>query len=270
MKIRSFLYSHIPKVMLKPLYGILEEALIDQIKRGKIPSHIGIIMDGNRRFARDFGISPWKGHERGASKLEEILDWAKELGIKIVTIYAFSTENFKRSKEEVEKIMDLFEEKFLEIASDEKIHKNKVKVKAVGRLELLPPRVRGAIEKAERATESYDERLLNVCVSYGGRMELIDAFLKLSEKIKKGELKASEITEEVIKEHLYEISPNPDLMYPDLIIRTGGEVRLSNFLLFQAAYSELFFTEVYFPAFRKIDFLRILREFQKRKRRFGE
>ncbi|MEA1993155.1 MAG: polyprenyl diphosphate synthase [Euryarchaeota archaeon] len=247
--------------LLKPVYLVYEKILERRVKKGKIPHHIGIIMDGNRRYAEFFGLDAWKGHSKGADKLEEILDWAGELDIGIITVYAFSTENFERDTEEVEYIMDLFEKKFEEIAENKRIHENGIKVRAIGKLELLPDRVVDAIKKAEKATEGYENKVLNICVAYGGRVEILEAVKKIMAK----GISPEEITIEMIKKNLY----TSDLPDPDLVIRTGGEVRLSNFLLFQSAYSELFFTEIYFPFFRRIDFLRILREYQMRERRMG-
>ena len=265
MHIRSFLYSHVPSFLLRPLYQLYEEQLIDQIRRGEIPHHIGIIMDGNRRFARDIGMFTWEGHNKGAGKLEEMLDWCNELSIKEMTVYAFSTENFNRPHAEIDHLMELFEQKFYDIATDERMHNHKIRVRALGNLDLLPERVRKAIRTAEDATKRYTNHYFNVCIAYGGRSEIIGALKKIAEKMEEGEYSSEDITEETLKNHLYRAGPDPDL-----IIRTGGEVRLSNFLLFQAAYSELFFCDIYFPAFRKVDFLRVIREFQKRKRRFGE
>ncbi len=264
MHVRSFLYSHIPSFLLRPLYHFYEGHLIEEIKKGEIPRHVGIIMDGNRRFGRETGALTWEAHQMGADKLEEILDWCSEINIKEITAYAFSTENFKRPKKEVGNLMQLFENKFYNISLDKRIHQNKIRVRALGNLELLPPDVRKAIETAEEATHSYSNHYLNVCIAYGGRSEIIEAFIKVAQKLVDGEFSIEDITEKTIKNHLYRAGPDPDL-----IIRTGGEVRLSNFLLFQAAYSELFFCDVFFPAFRKVDFLRIIREFQRRKRRFG-
>lgn len=264
MHMRSFLYSHIPSFLLHPAYHLYEEHLRDEIGKGRIPQHIGIIMDGNRRFAKDIGILFWEAHEKGATKLEEILNWCHEIGIHEVTVYAFSTENFNRPQTEVDHLMDLFERKFYEISRDEQVHKNKIRVKALGNLELLPQRVKAAIEVAQNATDTYNGLFLNVCIAYGSRSEIIEAFRKVAQKMENGTLSLEDITAETIKNHLYRVGPDPDL-----IIRTGGEIRLSNFLLFQAAYSELFFVDIFFPAFRKVDFLRIIREFQKRKRRFG-
>ncbi|MGD2247835.1 MAG: polyprenyl diphosphate synthase [Candidatus Methanofastidiosia archaeon] len=265
MHIRSFLYSHIPLILLRPLYYFYEERLIEEIKKGRIPHHIGIIMDGNRRFAQDVGVYTLKGHQKGALKIEDILDWCHEINIKEVTVYAFSTENFSRPPKEIEDLMDLFEQKFYEMAEDKRVHSNKIRIKALGKLELLPEKVRKAIKTAEEATKDYKNLVFNVCIAYGGRSEIIEAFKKVAQKMKENILSVEDITEETIKNHLYRAGPDPDL-----IIRTGGEVRLSNFLLFQAAYSELFFCDIYFPAFRKVDFLRVIREFQKRKRRFGQ
>jgi len=255
------LFSFIFSILLKPVYKLYEKILENRVKRGKMPQHIGIIMDGNRRYAEFFGIDPWKGHNKGADKLEEILDWVNELGIDIITVYAFSTENFKRSKEEVKHIMDLFEKKFKELAEDERIHKNKIKVRAIGNLSMLPKNVVDSIKMAEKATENYGDESLNICIAYGGRVEILEAIKRI---MKKG-VSPEDITLKMIKDNLY----TGNLPDPDLVIRTGGEVRLSNFLLFQSAYSELFFTEIYFPAFRKIDFLRIIREYQMRNRKFG-
>ncbi len=265
MRLKSFIYSHIPSFFLHPLYRLYEEQLIDEIKKGQIPHHIGIIMDGNRRYAKEGGIFAWEAHEKGATKMEEVLDWCNEINIKEVTVYAFSTENFNRPQEEVEKLMNLFEEKFYDIVRDRRIHRNKIRIKALGKLDLLPEKVRKAIKIAEDATKDYGNQYLNVCIAYGGRSEIIEAFKKVAQKMEEGELSVEDITEVTIKDHLYRAGPDPDL-----IIRTGGEVRLSNFLLFQAAYAELFFCDIYFPAFRKVDFLRIIREFQKRKRKFGK
>jgi tritrans,polycis-undecaprenyl-diphosphate synthase [geranylgeranyl-diphosphate specific] len=264
MHVKSFLYSHIPSFLLRPLYYLYEEHLVEEIKKGDIPRHIGIIMDGNRRYAREVGIFTLKGHQQGADKLEEILDWCDDVDIKEITVYAFSTENFSRPDEEVKNLMGLFEKKFYDIATDERVHRYNIRVKALGNLDKLPEKVRTAIKTAEKATKDYDNRYLNVCIAYGGRSEIIEAFKKVAQKMKEGNLSIEDITEKTIKNHLYRAGPDPDL-----IIRTGGEIRLSNFLLFQAAYSELFFCDIYFPAFRRVDFLRIIREFQKRKRRFG-
>ncbi|BAA30702.1 polyprenyl diphosphate synthase [Pyrococcus horikoshii] len=257
--------SHIPKIFFKPAYDLYERYLIEKVKSGVLPKHVAIIMDGNRRWARKHEKPPWYGHLFGSKKLEEILEWCHELGIRILTVYAFSTENFKRSKEEVDRLMKLFEEKFRELVTDKRVHEYGVRVNVIGRKELLPKSVRDAVEEAERATRKYNNYILNVALAYGGRSEIVDAVKDIARDVISGKLRIEEIDEELLRRYLYV----PNMPDPDIVIRTGGEVRISNFLLYQIAYSELFFVDVYFPEFRKIDFLRIIREFQKRERRFG-
>lgn len=201
----------------------------------------------------------------GSKKLEEIVEWCHELGIRILTVYAFSTENFKRSKEEVNRLMKLFEEKFRELVTDKRVHEYGIRVNVMGRKDLLPKNVREAAEEAERVTRKYNNYFLNIALAYGGRSEIVDAIKDIVNDVLDGKLKPEDINEEIVRKYLYV----PNMPDPDIVIRTGGEVRISNFLLYQIAYSELFFVDVYFPEFRKIDFLRIIREFQKRERRFG-
>jgi tritrans,polycis-undecaprenyl-diphosphate synthase [geranylgeranyl-diphosphate specific] len=251
--------------LLKPVYLLYQWKLERDIKRGKIPEHIAIIMDGNRRMARRVGIHPWEGHRMGAEKLEEVLEWCIDLGIKTITAYAFSTENFERPKKERERLFDLFEEYFNKVAEDERIHKHQARVRAIGRVEKFPPRVREAIRRAEEATKNYDRFYLNLAVAYGGRQEIVDAVKKVARDVQSGKLNIDLIDENTISSNLY-TNGLPD---PDLIIRTSGEERISGFLLWQSAYSELYFCESYWPGFRKIDFLRAIRTFQQRKRRFG-
>ncbi len=252
-------------MILYPVYRLYEWLLERQVRSKPVPEHVAVIMDGNRRLARKLGSPPWVGHRLGARKLEEFLEWCSQLGIKTVTTYAFSTENFSRPKQEVERLFDLFEEYFYKVAEDERIHRNRVRIKAIGKVERFPERVRKAIAYAEEKTKHHDKLLLNVAVAYGGRQEIVDAFRKMAEKIERGELKSGEISETTIARHLY-TNGMPD---PDLIIRTSGEERISGFLLWQSAYAELYFCETYWPSFRKIDFLRALRTYQQRQRRFG-
>ncbi|AFL94515.1 undecaprenyl pyrophosphate synthase [Thermococcus cleftensis] len=261
----SRLVSHIPHIIFKPAYDMYENYLLEKVKGGRIPSHVAIIMDGNRRWARKLEKPPWYGHLFGSQKLEEILEWCRELGIRTLTVYAFSTENFRRTPEEVNALMNLFEEKFRELLTDERVHKYGIRVNVLGRKELLPENVRKAAEEAERATRKYTNYTLNIALAYGGRSEIADAVRDIVKDALAGKLKPEDIDEELIKEYLY----YPNMPDPDIVIRTGGEERISNFLLYQIAYSELFFVDVYFPEFRKIDFLRIIREYQKRQRRFG-
>ena len=248
-------------------YKLYERWLHKRIKNGEIPLHIALILDGNRRWALEKGYKPWEGHRFGAEKVDELLDWCFELGVKIVTLYVFSTENFKRSAKEVQELFQLLKEKGLQYLKDERIHKNHVRIKAIGRKELLPEDVREVLEKLEEATSNYDNFFINIAVAYGGRAEIVDATKNIVRKVLSGQLNIDDINEELIGKHLYTADlPKND---PDLIIRTSGEERISNFLLWQCAYSELVFLDVYWPEFRKIDLMRAIRIYQRRHRRLG-
>lgn len=248
-------------------YKLYEKWLWHQVKNGVKLEHIAIILDGNRRWASEKTLDPWFGHEKGAEKVEQLLDWCLKLDVKSITLYAFSTENFQRSENEVEEIMRIAGEKFQEILADERIHRNKVRVKVIGRANLLPEGLQKLIMDAEKATRDYDEHFLNIALAYGGRAEIVDAARKIAEKVSEKELSLENVDEQIFEQYLYTSHmPKQD---PDLIIRTSGEERLSGFLLWQSAYSELCFLDVYWPDFRLIDLLRAVRTFQRRKRRFG-
>jgi tritrans,polycis-undecaprenyl-diphosphate synthase [geranylgeranyl-diphosphate specific] len=240
--------------------------LLERVRQEPVPRHVGIIMDGNRRFAQRLGLDPAAGHVMGRRKLEEVLQWCLELEIRYLTVYAFSTENFKRQDEEVELLMDLFERNFLEMAEHPDVHKHKIRVRTLGRVDLLPERVQRAAKIAEERTQDYDQYFFNVAVAYGGREELLSAFRTIARDIKTNGTRPEDITEELISRHLY-TSGLPD---PDLVLRTSGEERISNFLLWQAAYSELYFADVFWPALRKKDFLKAIESYQLRKRRYGK
>jgi tritrans,polycis-undecaprenyl-diphosphate synthase [geranylgeranyl-diphosphate specific] len=183
-------------------------------------------------------------------------------------LYAFSTENFQRSSSEVDEIMRIAEERFRQILTDERIQRDKIRVKVIGRVNLLPESLQKLITDVERTTQDYDGHFLNFAFAYGGRAEIVDAAKKIAEEVSRGSMSPEDVDEKTFGQHLYTSHlPNQD---PDLIIRTSGEERLSGFLLWQSAYSELFFLDVYWPDFRLIDLLRAIRTFQKRKRRFGE
>ncbi len=250
---------------LSPVYKLYEKRLERQIKRGQVPKHLAVIMDGNRRYAENLGILPHEGHIKGKSTLENLSDWCRHLGIRYLTVYAFSLENFDRDEKELSPLMDLFEESFRSAGDDPRVHQNKVRVRAIGHREMLPDKVVKAIEYAESKTKDYNDFNYNLAVAYGGRQELVRSMEKIAEKVKEGKIIPSEIDAELISSNLY-TSGLPD---PDLILRTSGEERISNFLLWQIAYSELYFADVYWPDMRKIDFLRAIRSFQKRKRRLG-
>lgn len=264
------LWNYLMGLLLFPFYAAYETYLSAQTHLWKIPQHVGIIMDGNRRFARSSMLGNiLGGHERGAAKLEEVLNWCEETGVRVVTVWMFSMDNFKRDPEEVDGLMDLFEKKFLELVSHPRIHHNEIRVRSIGNIGALPTAVQKAIRSAEEATSHYSRRVLNVGVAYGGREEIVEAFRKhLLAEAEKGR-SVSEICETLdstsVEPYLY-TSHVPD---PDLIIRTSGEVRLSGFLLWQSVYSEFYFCDTNWPAFRKIDFLRALRDYSQRRRRFG-
>jgi len=249
------------------IYKLYEKWLWHQVKGGTKPEHVAIILDGNRRWASERSLNPWMGHHYGAEKIEDLLRWCLDLDVKSVTLYAFSTENFRRSREEVEEIMRIAEEKLSEVLKDESIHKHRVRVKAIGRLSLLPKKLQHMIREVEESTKDYDERFLNLALAYGGRAEIVDAARKIAHKVESGNLTPDEINEQLFERYLY--TAHMHKQDPDLIIRTSGEERLSGFLLWQCAYSELFFLDINWPDFRRIDLLRAVRTYQRRKRRFG-
>ena len=249
------------------IYSAYERWLWWQTKNDVKPEHIAIILDGNRRWASEQDINPWLGHKQGAETVENLLDWCLMLDIKFVTLYMFSTENFRRPADEVEQIMKIAEVKFRKLLTDERIHKNRVHVKVLGRVNLLPDNLQQLIQDVEKATVDYNRQFLNFAFAYGGRAEIVDAAKTIAKKVKDDELKVEDIDESTFEKYLYTSHmPNQD---PDMIIRTSGEERLSGFLLWQSAYSELLFLDVFWPDFRLIDLLRAIRTFQNRKRRYG-
>lgn len=249
------------------VYKIYEKILWNQIKGLEMPEHIGVVLDGNRRWASERSMPPWVGHKFGAEKVEDLLNWCLDLKVKSITLYAFSTENFNRPDKEVQKIMDLFDERLKVVFSNDRIHKNRVKISAIGRINLLPESTQKLIHAVEERTKEYDQYYLNLAIAYGGRAEIVDAMRKIAEKIKIGKTDVNEIDEGMIEEHLY--TAHLPKSEPDLIIRTSGEERLSGFLLWQGAYSELCFVDVFWPDFRRIDLWRVIRTYQQREKRFG-
>lgn len=248
------------------LYKIYEWYISSGLKPEKMPKHIALIMDGNRRFSKLQGnIDVVKGHEIGVDTLEKVLDWSIELGIEIITAYAFSTENFNRPEHEVEGLMNLFVVNFKRLVTHEKIHRNEVRVKVVGRTELLPDNVKEAINEAEESTKHYTKRLFNIAIGYDGRLEIIDSFKKIIKDVQDGKISIDDVDEDLVSKNLY----TEGLDDPNLIIRTSGEERLSGFLLWQSSYSELYFCETLWPELRKVDFIRAIRSYQARDRRFG-
>lgn len=254
----------------KPLYWLYERRLWRAIRSSThLPRHIGIIMDGNRRFAKAIGLDAKAGHDYGAGKAREVLDWCLELGIKHVTLWGFSTDNRSRTPEEVGHLHALFAEQARSLLTDERLHANEVRVRVIGDIGDFPEHVKTALAEMEAATAHYDGMAVNVALGYGGREEIVDAVKRLvTEQLDAGTepaLVARSITTEGITKHLY-TAGMPD---PDFVIRTSGEVRLSGFMLWQTAYSEFYFCDANWPDFRKVDFLRAVRDYQARERRFG-
>ncbi len=259
-------FTRIVNILSKPVYKLYEKWLWNQIKNGPFPVHIGIIPDGNRRWARRLGLETYYGHYHGYSRLKEVLEWIWDLGIKFVTIYAMSSENCRyRPPEERKYLFEIIKNGLNELLHSRTVHKRRIKVKVIGKLDLVPKDLVEVARKAEEATKNYDNGVLNIALCYGGRQEIIDAVKKIAEDTAKGKIRVDEINEELFSKYLY-TNGLPD---PDLIIRTSGEIRISNFLLWQSAYSELYFCEAFWPEFRKIDFWRAIRSYQRRERRFG-
>lgn len=257
--------GRVPKALTEALSLAAERTLLREVREGEVPHHIAIIMDGNRRFAREVGLSPTEGHQMGRDTLENVVDWCLEIDVRVLTVYAFSTENFDRNPLEVKALMKLFEDNFYRMADDERVHRHKIRIRAIGRTELMDAAVQKAIAYAEERTKDYDAYHYNIAVAYGGREELVSAFRAIAEEVKAGKLEPQDIDEQTVASRLY-THPLPD---PDLVLRTSGEERISNFLLWQLAYAELYFADVYWPGLRKVDFLRAVRDYQKRRRRYG-
>ena len=248
------------------LRGVTENRLFELVRAEPVPRHLAIIMDGNRRFARSHGLGVKDGHARGRDTLEELLNWCLELKIQILTVYALSTENLLRPQEELDGLMQLFDKALRDIATDERVHRHRIRVRVIGNRALLPANVQEAVGIAERATAEYNDYRYNVALGYGGRDEIVEAIRALAREVENGTLRPEAIDSEAVARHLY----TADLPDPDLILRTSGEERISNFLLWQSAYSELYFSDVLWPGLSRLEFLRAIRTFQLRRRRYGE
>lgn len=272
IKVKRLINYLMNNLILKIAYKIYEMWLWRQIEKGPKPHHVAIIPDGNRRWARELGLSVFNGHEAGYKKVKELLRWLWELNIKVVTIYAMSYENcLYRKKDEREHLFKLINEGLTELLTTEEIKKYGVKVKVFGRLEHIPQYLKETIKKVEEFTKTFNERFLNIALCYGGRQEIVDGIRKLIEDVNKGFLPPNKINEELFSDkYLYTSWLPKSFKYPDLVIRTSGEIRISNFLLWQLAYSELYFCDVLWPEFRKIDLWRAIRSYQHRERRFGK
>ncbi len=240
-----------------------EKALIKKIMNGPTPEHLCIIMDGNRRFARLHGILPKQGHRMGADKLEEVLYWCKEIGIRVLTVYAFSTENYSRSTEEINYLMEIFEEFLIKTLDNEKGKDNRIRIRVIGCKQGLPDGLKKTIQYVEERTEAYKPFLLNIAINYGGREDIVNATKIICKEVNEGKISIESIDEEMISSKLY-TAGIPD---PGMIIRTSGEKRISNFLLWQTANSDMHFADANWPAFSKNDFLMVIYVYQKRKDR---
>jgi len=242
----------------------LKQTLLDN--KAALPSHIGIIMDGNRRFAKKNGLKPWLGHEDGVKSVERLIENSIELGIGELTLYTFSTENFKRAPEEFKHLMKLFKKNFKKLIDDDdklSLKKNKVKIRFIGRLEMFDSSIREMMEDLMEKTKHHDKLIVNFAMAYGGRYELIDAVKKISKEVKDGKIEIADIDEDVMGQNLY---LNSDV---DLLIRTSGEHRISNFLPWQLSYAEFYFEKHLWPEFSTEDFHKAVYDYAKRNRRFG-
>lgn len=254
----------------KPWDSLEEKRLHLEVSRGVRPRHIGVILDGNRRFARATGLSrAVDGHARGANKLQEMLEWCYEYRIPVVTIWIFSLDNFQREDDEVDGLFELIERHTRLLTRDPKIHQRGVRLRYMGRTELLPQSLQEAIEEAEEATRHHETLLLNIAIAYGGREEITDAFGRYLEAAQAQGMSLEELRTEMQPDALTPFLYTSGLPEPDLIIRTSGEFRLSGFLLWQSAYAEFYFCDAMWPAFRRLDLLRALHAYSRRQRRFG-
>ncbi|WP_292518174.1 polyprenyl diphosphate synthase [Methanoculleus sp.] len=248
------------RTRIEPLY---ERYLRWQVKH--IPRHVAVIQDGNRRFAREQGLDTAIGHRLGADATEQVLDWACELGVRYITLYTFSTENFRRDKGELASLFALFQEKFVAILKDERVHKNHIRVQMIGDRSLLPDDLLATIDAAEKATRHYTDYCINIALAYGGRNEIVHAARSILDEVKQGIIDPATINPDTVESHLNRGAPIPPV---DLIIRTGNDCRTSNFLpwLANGHESAVYFCAPYWPAFRKIDLLRAMRVYDQRMR----
>jgi undecaprenyl diphosphate synthase len=254
----------VKKKRKRSLSSNTSSSIYNNLDPAKLPSHVAIIMDGNGRWAKKRLLNRIQGHEKGSETVRNIVRACRNIGIPYLTLYAFSTENWQRPKSEVVALMTLLK-KFLDSEQKEMLDNN-IRLYAIGQIERLPENVRQALYKVMELTKKNDGMILNLALSYGGRAELVKMVKEIAFKVKNDGMDPDSITPEIISEHLY-TSQLPD---PDLLIRTSGEMRISNFLLWQIAYSEIYITDTLWPDFGKDEFVRILKDYQQRERRFGK
>lgn len=250
------------------IYSYYERRLEAEILKYPLPNHVAIILDGNRRWARYHFLDSERGHQYGADRAEDLLNWIHDIGVKITTLYILSTENLDRKDGELENIYRLLEIKLGNLYTDERVHRRQMRIKAIGDRHKLPRSIQEILTKLEESTAEYNKMFLNIAIAYGGQRELVDAVKKIAGMAKRGEIKVDDINEKTIESCLY--TSHLPQSSPDLILRTSGEKRLSGFLIWQSAYSELMFMDVFWPEFRKIDLMRAIRTYQRRKRRYGK
>ena len=251
------------KVVIPVVFNLIMD-LKSQISKDFVPRHVAVIMDGNGRWAKGKGLKRVLGHKKGVDAVRETVEAAAELGVEALTLYAFSTENWKRPKIEVDTLMSILVNSLKEEIPT--LQKNNIKLQAIGNLEKLPPRAKSQLREVMKMTETNNRMILTLALNYGAKEEMINAVKSISKKIVNNELDIEEIDENIINSHLYTFT----LPVVDFLIRTSGEMRISNFLLWQIAYAELYFTDILWPDFRKKDFYEAILNYQRRERRFGK
>lgn len=250
--------------------GAYEATLERQVRAAPMPRHVGVILDGNRRYAQSFRLAPAWGHREGQKRVEAFLDWCLELGLERISLWALSTDNFRRPESELTALFSILEAALERLAQSDRIARHQVNITAMGRLQLLPERLQERIRDVERQTAAHRRHYVHLAIGYGGREEIVDSVKRrLQRAAEAGETLAA-VAEQFCEEDLEGELYVPHLPAVDLVIRTSGEQRLSGFLLWQCAHSELYFCEALWPEFRRLDFLRALRSYQARDRRFGK
>lgn len=240
------------------------DSLVEGIDKNNLPKHIAVIMDGNGRWAKKRLLNRVKGHEKGMEAVRTVVRTCREIGVSVLSLYAFSTENWRRPKAEIAALMGLLH-RFIDSERDE-IHQNNIRVHIIGQKDRLPGDVQRKLNDFIDLTRNNDSMLLNIALSYGGRTEIAEMAAEIAGLAVQGKINPADITEALIADHLY-TRKQPD---PDMLIRTSGEMRISNFLLWQLAYTELFFPETLWPDFGRDDLIELIKDYQKRKRRFGK
>ncbi|MBO9553318.1 isoprenyl transferase [Cellulomonas sp.] len=247
-----------------PLYGLYERRLAASLPADRVPRHVGVILDGNRRWARSIGESTATGHQRGADKIADLLEWSEDIGVEVVTLWMLSTDNLERAPEELDPLLAIIESAVRSLAAT-----RRWRLQPMGALELLPEHTSAALRDAQEATRDVVGLHVNVAVGYGGRREIADAVRSFLREHAEAGTDLDELAEAFDMEHIAERLYTKGQPDPDLVIRTSGEQRLGGFLLWQSAHSEFYFCEAYWPDFRRVDFLRACRAYAARERRLG-